>query len=111
MIMCASCCRRGNEVTHIRIQNTGDYYDLYGGDMFASLSELVQYYSTPPECPYSLAGGGGGTDEQAAGGEAAQKDRNHRKLKEKSGEEIHLIYPLYFADPTTERCDVHIVHV
>jgi len=37
--------RRGGEVTHIKIQNTGDYYDLYGGEKFASLSELIEYYT------------------------------------------------------------------
>lgn len=40
--------RRGNEVTHIKIQNTGDYYDLYGGEKFASLSELIEYYTDNP---------------------------------------------------------------
>lgn len=37
--------RRNGEVTHIKIQNTGDFYDLYGGEKFATLSELVQFYS------------------------------------------------------------------
>ena len=36
--------RRGDGVTHIKIQNNGDFYDLYGGEPFATLSELVQYY-------------------------------------------------------------------
>ncbi|KRX74933.1 Tyrosine-protein phosphatase non-receptor type 11 [Trichinella sp. T6] len=36
--------RRGNKVTHIKIQNTGEYYALYGGEKFASLSELVQWF-------------------------------------------------------------------
>lgn len=31
-------------MTHVKIQNSGDCYDLYGGEMFATLSELVQYY-------------------------------------------------------------------
>ena len=61
-------------VTHIRIQNTGDFYDLYAGEKFASLAELVQYYMENP-----------GT------------------LREKSGEAIDLIYPLNSDDPTTER--------
>lgn len=39
MVLC--CYRRNNEVTHIKIQNTGDFYDLYGGEKFATLSELV----------------------------------------------------------------------
>ena len=37
--------RRRGEVTHIKIQNTGDFYDLYGGEKFATLSELVQFYT------------------------------------------------------------------
>lgn len=66
--------RRNGEVTHIKIQNTGDFYDLYGGEKFASLSELVQYYM-----------------------------ENQGQLKEKNGEIIELKYPLNCADPTTER--------
>lgn len=66
--------RRTSEVTHIKIQNTGDFYDLYGGEKFATLAELVQHYT------------------ESSG-----------VLKEKSGEVIHLKYPFYSADPTTER--------
>jgi len=66
--------RRRGEVTHIKIQNTGDFYDLYGGEKFATLSELVQFYT-----------------------------ENQGQLREKNGEEIQLIYPLNCADPTTER--------
>ncbi|XP_069692133.1 tyrosine-protein phosphatase non-receptor type 11 isoform X3 [Periplaneta americana] len=66
--------RRNGEVTHIKIQNTGDFYDLYGGEKFATLSELVQYYM-----------------------------ENQGQLKEKNGEVIELRYPLNCADPTTER--------
>jgi len=66
--------RRRGEVTHIKIQNTGDFYDLYGGEKFATLSELVQFYM-----------------------------ENLGQLKEKNGEEICLKYPLNCADPTTER--------
>jgi len=36
--------RRRDEVTHIKIQNTGDFYDLYGGEKFATLTELVLFY-------------------------------------------------------------------
>ena len=61
-------------VTHIRIQNTGDFFDLYAGEKFASLAELVQYYTDNP-----------GT------------------LREKSGEAIDPVYPLNSDDPTTER--------
>nr|CAD7202353.1 unnamed protein product [Timema douglasi] len=65
--------RRNGEVTHIKIQNTGDFYDLYGGEKFATLSELVQFYM-----------------------------ENQGQLKEKNGEVIELRYPLNCADPTTE---------
>jgi len=30
------------------VQNTGDYYDLYGGKKFATLGELVAYYMENP---------------------------------------------------------------
>nr|XP_023021149.1 tyrosine-protein phosphatase non-receptor type 11-like [Leptinotarsa decemlineata] len=66
--------RRNGEVTHIKIQNSGDFYDLYGGEKFATLSELVQYYMENPG-----------------------------QLKEKNGEIIELKYPLNCAEPTTER--------
>ncbi|XP_069039129.1 tyrosine-protein phosphatase non-receptor type 6 isoform X2 [Lepisosteus oculatus] len=66
--------RVGELVTHIRIQNTGDYYDLYGGEKFATLSELVEYYT----------------------GE-------HGTLQDKDGTLIELKYPLNCSDPTTER--------
>lgn len=67
--------RRGTEVTHIKIQNTGDYYDLYGGEKFATLSELVQYYR-----------------------------ESDGQLKEKNGETIQMRHPLLSEDPTAERC-------
>lgn len=66
--------RRNGQITHIKIQNTGDFYDLYGGEKFATLSELVQYYM-----------------------------ENGGQLREKNGEVIELKYPLNCADPTTER--------
>lgn len=69
-----SFCRRNGAVTHIKIQNTGDYYDLYGGEKFATLAELVQYYM-----------------------------EHHGQLKEKNGDVIELKYPLNCADPTSER--------
>lgn len=40
--------RKGNEVTNIRIQNQGDFYDLYGGETFATLAELIAYYTENP---------------------------------------------------------------
>ncbi|KYN13534.1 Tyrosine-protein phosphatase non-receptor type 11 [Trachymyrmex cornetzi] len=66
--------RRNGEVTHIKIKNAGDFYDLYGGEKFATLSELVQFYM-----------------------------ENGGQLREKNGEIIELKYPLNCADPTTER--------
>ncbi|XP_068611662.1 tyrosine-protein phosphatase non-receptor type 6 [Brachionichthys hirsutus] len=66
--------RVGELVTHIRIQNTGDYYDLYGGEKFATLSELVEYYTA-----------------------------ENGNLQDKDGTLIELKYPLNCSDPTTER--------
>lgn len=66
--------RRGDQVTHIKIQNLGDFYDLYGGSQFASLVELIQYY-------YEGSG----------------------QLKEKNGEVITLKAPLNVSGPTAER--------
>lgn len=74
LIIGAFLCRRNGAVTHIKIQNTGDYYDLYGGEKFATLAELVQYYM-----------------------------EHHGQLKEKNGDVIELKYPLNCADPTSER--------
>ncbi|XP_077431618.1 tyrosine-protein phosphatase non-receptor type 6 isoform X1 [Vanacampus margaritifer] len=66
--------RVGEQVTHIRIQNTGDFYDLYGGEKFATLSELVEYYTA-----------------------------DNGILQDKDGTVIELKYPLNSSDPTTER--------
>ena len=33
---------------HIKVQNTGDYFDLYGGEKFATLMELVRFYMDNP---------------------------------------------------------------
>ncbi|MBN3322023.1 PTN11 phosphatase, partial [Atractosteus spatula] len=76
--LCEACtesatARRNDEVTHIKIQNSGDYYDLYGGEKFATLAELVQYYT-----------------------------EQHDLLREKSGDIIELKYPLNCKDPTSE---------
>lgn len=68
------CCRRGDDVTHIKIQNTGDFYDLYGGEKFATLAELVQFYT-----------------------------EKHGQLREINGDVIELKYPLNCAEPTSER--------
>eukprot|EP00118_Oscarella_pearsei_P028857 m.3128 g.3128 ORF g.3128 m.3128 type:complete len:588 (+) comp9068_c0_seq1:109-1872(+) len=66
--------RRNGDVTHVKIQNTGDFYDLYGGEKFATLSELVQYYT-----------------------------ENQGQLKEKNGQIIELKYPLNSSEVTSER--------
>ena len=63
-------------MTHIKIQNTGDFYDLYGGEKFATLSELIQFYTENPG-----------------------------QLREKNGLVIEMKFPLNSTDPTTERLD------
>eukprot|EP01147_Barroeca_monosierra_P000494 gene495-3820_t len=65
---------RKESVLHVKIQNSGDYYDLYGGEKFANLSELISYYT-------------------------GEKNT----LREKNGEEIELLQPLLCADPTADR--------
>lgn len=61
-------------MTHVRIQNQGDFYDLYGGEKFASLAELVQYYIENPG-----------------------------QLREKNGVVIELKQPLNCEEVTNER--------
>ncbi|XP_064642466.1 tyrosine-protein phosphatase non-receptor type 11-like [Lineus longissimus] len=36
--------RENDHVTHIRIHNTGEFLDLYGGERFATLSEMIAAY-------------------------------------------------------------------
>lgn len=36
--------RRRDKVTHIKIRHVGGFYDLHGGEQFATLAELIQYY-------------------------------------------------------------------
>lgn len=78
------CYRREDDVTHIKIQSTGDFYDLYGGEKFATLSELVMYYTENP-----------GT------------------LKEKNGHLIELKAPLNSEEVTNERyiCEIPPFHL
>ncbi|UXI15577.1 hypothetical protein NH340_JMT01520 [Sarcoptes scabiei] len=64
------------EVTHIKIQNTDDYYDLYGGEKFATLAELVHHYTSK---------------------KGQLKERNNKDRV------IELKYPLISEDPTSER--------
>ncbi len=73
--------RRGSEVTHVRIQNQGDYYDLYGGEKFATLSELIQYYTENPG-----------------------------QLREKNGCLIELKVPLNCDEITNERYNIAKFH-
>ena len=61
-------------MVHVSIQNTGDYLDLHGGEQFATLVELVEYY-------YKKGG----------------------VMKQKGGNNLYLKHPLSSADPTTER--------
>uniref|UniRef100_A0A1X7TRY6 protein-tyrosine-phosphatase n=1 Tax=Amphimedon queenslandica TaxID=400682 RepID=A0A1X7TRY6_AMPQE len=59
--------KRADKTVHVRIQNQGEFYDLYGGEKFATLSELVEYYIENPG-----------------------------QLKEKDGSVIHLVHPLFY---------------
>ena len=61
-------------MTHIKIQNTGDFYDLYGGEKFATLGELVSFYM-----------------------------ENHGALREKNGIVIELKVPFNCQEVTAER--------
>ncbi|XP_066932015.1 tyrosine-protein phosphatase non-receptor type 11-like isoform X1 [Clytia hemisphaerica] len=65
--------RKNGAVTHIKVLNRGDNFDLgFGGDPFPTLSSLVTYYM-------------------------------ENELREKSGELIELLYPMNCKDPTTRR--------
>lgn len=37
--------RRRDKVTHIKIRHSGDFFDLHGGEQFATLAELIQHYT------------------------------------------------------------------
>lgn len=64
-------------MTHIKIQNSGDYYDLYGGEKFATLGELVGFYMENPG-----------------------------SLRERNGTLIELKNPYNSDEVTAERCVV-----
>ena len=66
--------RRKDSFAHIRIQNTGDFLSFFGGDKFATLPELVNYYREHPD-----------------------------QLKEKNGTIIELRHPLMVDDYIMER--------
>ena len=61
-------------MTHIKIHNSGNYYDLYGAEKFATLAELVSYYINHPG-----------------------------KLTEKNGQAIELKFPLNREDLASEK--------
>ncbi|VDM31911.1 unnamed protein product [Hydatigera taeniaeformis] len=65
--------RRKDSFAHIRIQNTGDFLSFFGGDKFATLPDLVNYYREHPD-----------------------------QLKEKNGTIIELRHPLMVDDYTLE---------
>lgn len=78
-ILCHCVCRRCDEITHIKIQNSGDYYDLYGGEKFATLGELVSFYMENPG-----------------------------SLRERNGALIELKSPLNCDEVTAERLLLHL---
>lgn len=69
--------RVGDSVTHVRIQNEGEFFNLHGpgGDTFATLGELVRYYT----------------------------DDNAQPLSDTVGTVIELKYPLPSVDHHNER--------
>lgn len=83
-LICVSCPRLADYVTHLRINNDGDCFDILGptgGETFASLSDLVGYYM------------------DSSGGSVP--------LKEKNGNVIEMKYPLPTCDHSTERSDLY----
>lgn len=97
--------RRGQEVTHIKIQNNGDFFDLYGGECAssncASLCDYANHTFTfvSHSAPSSSAG-----EKFATLSELVQYYmENGGQLKEKNGQVIELKQPLICAEPTTER--------
>ncbi|KAJ8021478.1 Tyrosine-protein phosphatase non-receptor type 11 [Holothuria leucospilota] len=66
--------RQNGRIIHIKIHNTGDYFDLYGGEKFATLAELIQHFT-----------------------------ERGNELREKNGQIIEMKYSLNSTDPTNER--------
>ncbi|GMT14824.1 hypothetical protein PFISCL1PPCAC_6121, partial [Pristionchus fissidentatus] len=56
---------RGSTITHVKVQRNGDTLDLLGGESFASLADLIQYYIDNPE-----------------------------QLKERNGDIIYMVQPI-----------------
>lgn len=73
--------RQKDRVIHIKIQNSGDHYDLYGGEEFATLMELVQYY------------------------------KEEKCLKERGGSFIELKQPLSLANYRNERYESKVSRI
>ena len=74
--------RRKGEVTNIKVRRHQDgFYDLFGGEPFASLSDLIQFYM-----------------------------RNDDQLKEKSGEIIELRFPLNWYESAFSRRKMNHTH-
>jgi tyrosine-protein phosphatase non-receptor type 11 len=97
-------------VTHIKIQNSGDYYDLYGGEKFADLTELVQYYleNTDQVCGHCRKAGAASLSALPRAADCISPCRRPflTQLKEKNGTVIEIKHPLPSEDPTQERCVV-----
>ena len=89
--------RRNGQITHIKIQNSGDFYDLFGGEKFATLSELVQVGKKVFRFARFVI--------VLISNYCSQYYmENPGQLREKNGGEyIELKYPLNCADPTSER--------
>lgn len=89
--------RRGNEVTHIKIQNNGDFFDLYGGKWLPfPAPHSVTQFTTVNRPPFA-------GEKFATLPELVQYYMENGELKEKNGQAIELKQPLICAEPTTER--------
>jgi len=74
-------CRVGDSVTHIRVNNDGDCFNLIGssGETFATIGELVRHY----------------------------RDGKKEATRDTSGAVIELKYPLPCVDHHSERYVAH----
>lgn len=99
--------RRGQEVTHIKIQNNGDFFDLYGGKWSASKRKLTENYIFQQFnylVRYNKLLSVFAGEKFATLSELVQYYmENGGQLKEKNGQIIELKQPLICAEPTTER--------
>lgn len=99
--------RRGQEVTHIKIQNNGDFFDLYGGKFIFKFliicrrSVFYQIFKQKIIITKLVYFAG---EKFATLSELVQYYmENGGQLKEKNGQVIELKQPLICAEPTTER--------